>query len=98
MKKGKQQFPFERCQFNFNFLAGFELLEHDTDYWPVVFVINHTDHDKKQAQISYGVFTQDGDEQITGVHIEKQIVIVSSGLNAFLDKRPALRAEEHLWP
>ena len=63
--------------FDLNYLAAEELTRSLNDYHPLIISINYNDNGRQYAMMSYGVFTKDGDQNITGARIEKQVVLVS---------------------
>lgn len=74
------------------------------DYAPLVISLNYNYEGTQYAMISYGVFTKNSADDITGARIEKQVVIVSNGkTNQGLDQRDAfrdqvdLRARQRQW-
>ncbi len=80
IKKGMgQQVPFESCQFNMQFLRSYELFQwqYQMNYYPIIFSINYQRQGNLFAFMCYGQFTKDSSNKVNGVHIVKQIVLVS---------------------
>ena len=61
-----------------NYLVAYDLTKTLNDYHPLIISINYNDGDKQYAMMSYGVFTKDGNDNINGARIEKQVVLVSN--------------------
>eukprot|EP00347_Sterkiella_histriomuscorum_P000037 403377424 len=72
-----QEIPFTKCQFDLNYMVGFELYKNFHNYYPIVFSINYQSKGKLYAFIIYGYFNKDGNSKINGVHIVKQLVIIN---------------------
>ena len=64
-------------KFDLNYLIAFELTKCVKDYAPLIISINYTDNGKQYAMISYGVFTKNGNGEINGAHINKQVVLIN---------------------
>ena len=63
--------------FDLNYLAAFELTKSLNDYYPFIISLNYNDAGKQYAMMSYGVFTKDSKQDITGARIEKQVVLIN---------------------
>lgn len=50
---------FEKCQFDLNYLAAFELGKSIKDYHPLIISLNYNDNNAQYAMMSYGVFIKD---------------------------------------
>ena len=66
-----------------NYLVGFELYKNFHNYYPIVFSISYQHRGKVYAFIIYGHFNKDGNNKINGVHVTKQLVIVSKVLSKY---------------
>lgn len=47
------------------------------NYYPIIFSINYKSQGNLHAFMSYGQFTKDSTNKITGVQIIKQVILVS---------------------
>ena len=56
----QQEIAFERCEFDLNYLAAFELEKAVKDYHPLIISMNYTDNGQQYAMMSYATFTKDG--------------------------------------
>ena len=97
-------------EFDINYLAAFELAKAIKDYYPMIISVNYSDDGAQYAMMTYCTFTKDGEQNINGVHVVKQVALVSlplplapalTALSILIalscaDQRPALRTEIHL--
>lgn len=67
----QQEISFERCEFDLNYLAAFELEKAVKDYHPLIISMNYTDNGQQYAMMSYALFTKDGNGNINGARIKK---------------------------
>lgn len=49
-----QEIPFDRCQFDMNYIVGYELYKTFHTYYPIVFSVNYTKDGKQYAFMTYG--------------------------------------------
>jgi len=73
-----QTIDFGRVKFDLNYLVAFGLDRNVREYYPIIMSINYADKGKQYAIINYGVFEMDGENEIKGIKIDKQIVLVST--------------------
>ena len=66
-----------QVQFDINYLAAFELTKSIKDYYPMIISVNYQDNGAQYAMMTYCTFTKDGDQNINGVHVVKQVALVS---------------------
>ena len=64
-------------EFDINYLAAFELSKSIKDYFPMIISVNYSDNGAQYAMMTYCTFTKDGDQNINGVHVVKQVALVS---------------------
>ena len=64
--------------FDTNYLAAFEMLKSIKDYYPMIISVNYIDNGAQFAMMTYCSFSKDGNDQINGVHVIKQVVLVSA--------------------
>lgn len=78
LKQGlKQNIPFGAISFDMNYLAAYETSKQLNDYYPLIISLNYNDKGKQFALMTYGVFTKNSKNEINGVHVDKQVVLVS---------------------
>ena len=63
--------------FDMNYLTAFELTKCVKDYYPMIVSINYQDNGQQFAMLSYLTFTRDGNQNINGCHVEKQVVLIN---------------------
>ena len=63
--------------FDLNYMVAFELTKSIKDYYPMIISVNYSDAGAQQAMMTYCNFTKDGNGTINGVHVIKQVVLVS---------------------
>ena len=64
-------------EFDLNYMVAFELQKSIKDYHPMIISANYTDNGQQFAMMSYCTFSKDGAGDINGVHVTKQVVLVS---------------------
>ena len=64
--------------FDLNYMVAFELTKSIKDYYPMIISVNYNDGGAQQAMMTYCNFTKDGSGTINGVHVIKQVVLVST--------------------
>lgn len=62
--------------FDLNFVVGFELQKPTGNYYPLIISINYQDAGQPYAMILYASFTLNGQKEINGVKIVKQLVLI----------------------
>ena len=72
-----QEIQAGQIQFDVNYLVAFELTKSIKDYYPMIISVNYQDNGAQYAMMTYCTFTKGGDEQINGVHVSKQVALVS---------------------
>lgn len=72
-----QEVDFEKCQFDMNYLAAFELSKSIKDYHPLIISLNYNDNNKQYAMMSYATFIKDSNQNITGARVTRQVCIVN---------------------
>ena len=73
----EQEVPAGSIAFDINYLAAFELGKSIKDYFPMIISVNYTDEGRQYAMMTYCTFTKDGEQNINGVHVAKQVALVS---------------------
>lgn len=63
--------------FDMNYLTAFELTKSVKDYYPMIISINYQDSGKQYAMLTYVEFQRDGNGNISGTHIIKQVVLIN---------------------
>jgi len=63
--------------FDINYLAAFELSKSIKDYFPMIISVNYTDQGSQYAMMTYCTFTKDGDQNINGVQVVKQVALIN---------------------
>lgn len=64
-------------EFSLNFVAGYELFATQGGYYPLIISINYQENKQPYAMISYCVFTKNGNNDITGLRVLKQVVLIN---------------------
>jgi hypothetical protein len=78
VKKGmNQEIPFDKIQFDMNFIKSYELYQVYHNYYPLVFSINYQKDGRLFAFINYGHFAKDQQGMIKGAHITKQVILIN---------------------
>lgn len=63
--------------FDMSYLTAFELTKAVKDYYPMIVSINYQDNGQQFAMLTYLTFTRDGNQNINGCHVEKQVVLIN---------------------
>ena len=63
-----------------NYLCAFGLTQNIREYHPIIISINYAERGQQYAFINYGVFEVDKDNEIKGIRISKQVILVSLNL------------------
>ena len=72
-----QQISEGMIVFDMNYLTAFELTKSVKDYHPMIISINYQDNRQQFAMLSYVVFQRDGNQNINGCHVNKQVVLIN---------------------
>ena len=72
-----QVIPYERCEFDLNYLVAFDLYKLSPNYYPIILSMNYEQNGKNYAFMTYGRFTKTSDNVINGIHVEKQVVLIN---------------------
>lgn len=75
LRKGLEQ----QCsvEFDLNFIVGFELTKPTGSYFPLIISINYQEGNQPFAMISYCSFTMDSNQNVSGVRVLKQTVLIN---------------------
>ena len=76
-----QEIPEGIAIFDLNYLVAFELTKSIKDYFPMIISVNYQDNGAQYAMMTYCTFSKDGSGTINGVHVVKQVVLVSLTLS-----------------
>ena len=80
-----QEVPEGQLTFEMSQLGSFELCKAVKDYYPMIISVNYQETDGVQyAMMTYCTFQKDGDGTINGVHVVKQVVLVSITKKTFM--------------
>jgi hypothetical protein len=71
-----QELPFSKFKFKMSAIRPYELFSVFHTYYPLVISMNYQRNKQLYAFINYGNFTKDGNGNINGAHITKQLVLV----------------------
>lgn len=66
-----------KVQFDLNYLVAFGLTQNIREYHPLIISINYAENGQQYAFINYGVFELDGDNEIKGVKINMQVILIN---------------------
>ena len=75
-----QEMDSSKVQFDMNYLCAFGLTQNIREYHPIIISINYAERGQQYAFINYGVFEVDKDNEIKGIRISKQVILVSLNL------------------
>ena len=73
-----QEIDSSKVQFDMNYLCAFGLTQNIREYHPLIISINYAERGQQYAFINYGVFETDSKDEVKGIKISKQVVLVSS--------------------